>query len=109
MIGVERLLGEIETTANLQHPHILPLRDSGAVDGTAFYVLPFVEGATQRNLRTVSWSRNPICRGSYCVRARRVVVGDDRLLMIKLPPAPPVPLMVMAEHWCTEFLANLRP
>ncbi|MGE0554853.1 MAG: serine/threonine protein kinase, partial [Gemmatimonadales bacterium] len=42
VIGAERFLAEIKTTANLQHPHILPLFDSGAVDGTVFYVMPFV-------------------------------------------------------------------
>ena len=49
VIGAERFLKEIETTANLQHPHILPLHDSGAVNGTAFYVMPFVEGETLRD------------------------------------------------------------
>jgi eukaryotic-like serine/threonine-protein kinase len=38
VIGAERFLAEIRTTANLQHPHILPLHDSGAVEGTVFYV-----------------------------------------------------------------------
>ncbi len=49
IVGADRFLKEIETTANLQHPHILPLHDSGAVDGTAFYVMPFVEGETLRD------------------------------------------------------------
>ena len=49
MIGAERFLKEIETTSNLQHPHILPLHDSGAVVGTAFYVMPFVVGETLRD------------------------------------------------------------
>src|SRR5690349_13958066 len=44
VIGAERFLSEIRTTANLQHPHILPLFDSGEVDGTVFYVMPFVDG-----------------------------------------------------------------
>ncbi len=44
VIGAERFLAEIRTTANLQHPHILPLFDSGQVDGTVFYVMPYVEG-----------------------------------------------------------------
>jgi len=48
VIGAERFLKEIETTANLQHPHILPLFDSGTVDGTVFYVMPFVEGESLR-------------------------------------------------------------
>jgi eukaryotic-like serine/threonine-protein kinase len=49
VIGAERFLKEIETTANLQHPHILPLFDSGEVDGTVFYVMPFIEGETLRD------------------------------------------------------------
>ncbi|HEX3927311.1 MAG TPA: WD40 repeat domain-containing serine/threonine protein kinase, partial [Gemmatimonadales bacterium] len=48
--GAERFLAEIKTTANLQHPHILPLFDSGQVDGTVFYVMPFVEGESLRDL-----------------------------------------------------------
>jgi len=48
VIGAERFLAEIKTTANLQHPHILPLFDSGPVDGTVFYAMPFVEGETLR-------------------------------------------------------------
>jgi serine/threonine-protein kinase len=38
VIGAERFLAEIKTTAGLQHPHILPLHDSGEVDGQFFYV-----------------------------------------------------------------------
>jgi Tol biopolymer transport system component len=49
VIGAERFLAEIKTTANLQHPHILPLFDSGTVEGTVFYVMPYVEGESLRN------------------------------------------------------------
>jgi serine/threonine-protein kinase len=49
VIGAARFLAEIRTTANLQHPHILPLHDSGEVDGTVFYVMPFVEGESLRD------------------------------------------------------------
>jgi eukaryotic-like serine/threonine-protein kinase len=49
VIGAERFLSEIKTTANLQHPHILPLHDSGEADGFLFYVMPFVEGETVRD------------------------------------------------------------
>jgi len=49
VIGGERFLTEIRTTASLQHPHILPLHDSGKVDGTVFYVMPFVEGESLRD------------------------------------------------------------
>ena len=41
ILGNERFLAEIRTTATLQHPNILPLFDSGTVDGTVFYVMPF--------------------------------------------------------------------
>jgi eukaryotic-like serine/threonine-protein kinase len=49
VIGAERFLSEITTTANLQHPHILPLFDSGEADGFLFYVMPYVEGETLRD------------------------------------------------------------
>ena len=49
VIGADRFLSEIKTTANLQHPHILPLFDSGTVDGTVFYVMPFVDGESLRD------------------------------------------------------------
>src|ERR1044071_5621304 len=48
VLGPDRFLKEIELTANLQHPHILPLFDSGAADGLLYYVMPFVEGETLR-------------------------------------------------------------
>src|SRR5688500_11335628 len=48
VLGPERFLKEIELTASLQHPHILPLFDSGSADGQLFYVMPFVEGETLR-------------------------------------------------------------
>ncbi len=48
VLGAERFLAEIKTTANLQHPHILPLFDSGSADGQLYYVMPFVEGETLR-------------------------------------------------------------
>ncbi|UCC24503.1 MAG: protein kinase [Gemmatimonadales bacterium] len=48
MMGAERFLGEIRTTANLQHPHILPLFDSGEADGFLYYVMPYVRGESLR-------------------------------------------------------------
>jgi len=50
ILGAERFLTEIKVTANLQHPHILPLHDSGEADGLLFYVMPYVEGETLRQL-----------------------------------------------------------
>jgi serine/threonine-protein kinase len=55
-LGLERFLREIETTANLRHPHILPLYDSGTIGASEspnthmpFYVMPFVEGESLRD------------------------------------------------------------
>ncbi len=49
VVGADRFLAEIETTANLQHPHILPLFDSGQADGFLYYVMPYVEGESLRD------------------------------------------------------------
>ena len=48
VLGVERFLAEIKVTANLQHPNLLPLFDSGEAAGLLFYVMPFVQGETLR-------------------------------------------------------------
>src|SRR5262245_53778334 len=48
LIGVERFLAEIRTTARLKHPHILPLFDSGSADGVLYYVMPCVDGESLR-------------------------------------------------------------
>jgi TolB-like protein/tetratricopeptide (TPR) repeat protein len=47
-LGAQRFLTEIRLTAQLQHPHILPLHDSGEADGRLFYVMPYVEGESLR-------------------------------------------------------------
>ncbi len=47
-LGAERFLAEVNTTANLQHPHILPLHDSGQADAFLFYTMPYVDGETLR-------------------------------------------------------------
>src|SRR5215203_2325197 len=56
VLGADRFLQEIKTTAQLQHPHILPLYDSGSVeaapgDGTEYlyYVMPYIQGETLRS------------------------------------------------------------
>ncbi len=48
VLGAERFVQEITTTANLQHPNILPLFDSGEADSFLYYVMPFIEGETLR-------------------------------------------------------------
>jgi serine/threonine-protein kinase len=49
VIGAERFLAEIRTTANLHHPHILQLHDSGETDGSVYYVMPYVAGESLRD------------------------------------------------------------
>src|ERR1043166_9706252 len=48
VLGVERFLSEIRVTANLQHPNLLPLFDSGEAEGLLFYVMPFIAGESLR-------------------------------------------------------------
>ncbi len=51
ILGPERFLSEVRVTANLQHPHILPLFDSGVASGLLYYVMPFVAGESLRQKR----------------------------------------------------------
>jgi serine/threonine-protein kinase len=48
-LGADRFLREIKITANLNHPHILPLLDSGEADSFLYYVMPYVEGESLRD------------------------------------------------------------
>ncbi|HZE08463.1 MAG TPA: protein kinase, partial [Gemmatimonadaceae bacterium] len=66
-IGGERFLEEIRVTASLQHPHILPLFDSGSAQGLLWYVMPFVEGETLR-LRLARERRLPVGDAIQLVR-----------------------------------------
>jgi serine/threonine-protein kinase len=52
VLGVERFLAEIKVTANLRHPHLVPLFDSGEAGGLLYYVMPFVEGESLRDRLT---------------------------------------------------------
>jgi eukaryotic-like serine/threonine-protein kinase len=49
-LGTDRFLEEIRVSARLQHPHLLPLYDSGELDGFLYYVAPYVEGGSLRDL-----------------------------------------------------------
>jgi len=71
VLGGERFLSEIKTTAALQHPHILPLFDSGDAGGNLFYVMPLIEGETLRS-RLSREKQLPI---SDAVRLSREVAG----------------------------------
>jgi serine/threonine-protein kinase len=66
-IGAERFLEEIRVTASLQHPHILPLFDSGNAEGLLWYVMPFVDGETLRS-RLAREQRLPVDNAVQLVR-----------------------------------------
>jgi serine/threonine protein kinase len=51
-LGAERFLREIRTAAQLTHPNVLPLHDSGEADGTLYYTMPYVEGESLRDRLT---------------------------------------------------------
>jgi TolB-like protein/tetratricopeptide (TPR) repeat protein/tRNA A-37 threonylcarbamoyl transferase component Bud32 len=52
VLGSERFLREIRTAARLQHPHIVALHDSGQANGFLYYVMPYVEGESLRDVLT---------------------------------------------------------
>ncbi len=58
VLGAERFVQEITTTANLQHPHILPLFDSGEADSFLYYVMPFIDGETLRQAESRNATRH---------------------------------------------------
>ncbi len=72
VIGAQRFLQEIKTTANLQHPHILGLIDSGETEHQLWYVMPFVEGESLRDRIT---------------REKQLPVGDAVRLAIEVASA----------------------
>jgi serine/threonine protein kinase len=74
-LGGDRFLSEIKTTARLQHPHILPLLDSGEADGLLYYVMPFVAGETLRS-RITRERQLPIADALRIAREVADALGD---------------------------------
>ena len=71
VLGAQRFLQEIQLTANLQHPHILPLYDSGSADGALFYVMPLVQGESLRD----RLDREKVLAVDETIRITRQVAG----------------------------------
>jgi len=105
-LGAERFLSEIKTTARLQHPHILPLLDSGSADGLLWYAMPFVEGETLR-ARLARETQLPIAEAVRLARevadalqaahARGVVHRDIKPENILLQGGPGTPHALVAD------------
>src|SRR3989442_547877 len=74
VLGPERFLREIEIAARLQHPHILPLHDSGEEGGLLYYVMPYVEGESLRS-RLARERQLPL--DEALAIAREVAEGDS--------------------------------
>ena len=73
-VGAKRFLQEIRISANLSHPHILPLHDSGDSDGLLYYVMPFVEG---QSLREYLEERGPLPLSEAVRITREAAQGID--------------------------------
>jgi serine/threonine protein kinase len=71
LLGAQRFLQEIQVTANLQHPHILPLYDSGSAEGALFYVMPLVQGESLRD----RLDREKLLSVDEAIRITRQVAG----------------------------------
>ena len=71
MLGAERFLAEIQVTAGLQHPNLVPLFDSGEAEGMLYYVMPLVEGASLR----ARLEREPQLPVDEAVRIVSVIAG----------------------------------
>jgi hypothetical protein len=86
VIGAERFLKEIEVTANLQHPHILPLHDSGEADTFLYYVIrdtgPGVASLPARQPTVASAGRTSGIRGADAPRRRLVMKAMTSLLVL---------------------------
>ncbi len=85
VIGAERVVQQIRTPAALQHPHILPLFDSGEADTFLFYVMPYVERESRRDrlnqggelpIHDITRILSEVADALACAHARGVVHRD---------------------------------
>lgn len=106
VLGAERFLAEIRVTANLQHPNLLPLFDSGEANGLLFYVMPFVvatldvSGGIPRVVRTDSLFAD-VYRGGYSLHP------DGKGIAV-LRDAGQGTRLVIVTNWLGEARAKLR-
>jgi serine/threonine protein kinase len=100
VIGAERFLKEIETTASRQHPHILPLLDSGQAG----------EGPGMPGRRFRARHRRRLARRTAAARNRQqydVAPGDRRFLMVREPSDAGPGTVVYVENWLAELKAKV--
>jgi serine/threonine protein kinase len=83
-IGADRFLKEIQIVARLVHPHILALHDSGEADGFIYYVMPYIEGGSLRQLLE---KRRPLTSANAPVPVDWIAPEAKRVLAIAAPVA----------------------
>lgn len=96
-VGTERFLREVQITAGLAHPHILPLLDSGAADGQLFYVMPFIEGETLR-ARLTRDGELPVDEAMRLVREVADALGYAHMQGIVHRDIKPENILLQAGH-----------
>jgi len=102
-IGVEQFLREIATVAQLQHPHILPLFDSGEAAGHPFYVMPYVRGGSLR-AKLESAIRLPVDEAVVIIKgiaAALQCAHEQRILHCDVKPEN---ILLEGDHaWLMDF------
>src|SRR5438270_858410 len=98
-LGPDRFLREIKVTAQLSHPHILPLLDSGEANGLLFYVTPYVEGESLRH-RLEREHRLPLDEALRITR--EVADGLESAHRRRVRRRPPPPLFQHERPWRRE-------
>ena len=118
VIGAERFVREIQTIAALQHPHILGLIDSGEVNGTAYYVMPFIEGESLRDRllsdfaldsREAFWIARQIAEGLHAIHSAGCIHGDVKPDNVQLTAGGSAVLVDLGfAHWLGDA-TSLNP
>jgi tRNA A-37 threonylcarbamoyl transferase component Bud32/tetratricopeptide (TPR) repeat protein len=102
-MGPERFLQEVRVTANLQHPHILPLFDSGEADGFLYFVMPFVEGESLRE-KLIREGELPVAEAARLLRDVVDALAAAHALGIVHRDIKPENIMLSGRHaMVTDF------
>jgi eukaryotic-like serine/threonine-protein kinase len=102
VVGADRFIAEIRTTAHLRHPHILPLFDSGAADGLPYYVMPFVDGQSLRG-RLLTHAPVPVSEAVQILREVADALAHAHALGIVHRDVKPDNVLMSGRH---AFLAD---